>query len=556
MDEWTHFLHDASGNAVSRDSLVGPPKRLQWVGGPTWARSHEHLASVSALVSSAGRIFYIVDEGAIAAVTLPPSWFLVARDAFNGVTLWKRPIPAWEPHLREFRSGPPNLARRLVAVRDRVHVTLGYGVPLTALDAATGQTVRTFEGTEGTEEIILADGVLLVAVAKDVEKRIRAVEAESGKMLWQKQPQALAPLTLATSDGRVVYRDGPKVACVDLRTGAPRWESAPTPTTTRVAPWYAPTLVLYRDVVLLADGQKLTGLSAKTGQTLWSSEVWTGYNSPSDVLVAGGLVWTGKMTSAKDSGFGVGRDPLTGEIRKQTEATTSAQIGMAHHRCYRNKATERYLLLGRAGIEFLDVSSCQVQMHHWVRGTCQYGVMPANGLLYAPPHACACYLTAKLNGFNALASARVQGSPFTVQGERLERGGQTPVPKTENPTPRTDDWPTYRHDPARSGCSKAAVRPSLRRAWQADVGGKLSAVVVADGKVFVAAVDSHTVHALDAGSGRRVWRYTAGGRVDGPPTIARGLAVFGCADGWVYCLRAADGQLVWRFRAAPEERRI
>ncbi|MBM4048856.1 MAG: class I SAM-dependent methyltransferase, partial [Planctomycetes bacterium] len=69
MDEWTHFLHDASGNAVSRDSLVGPPKHLQWVGGPTWARSHEHLASVSALVSSAGRIFYIVDEGAIAAVT-------------------------------------------------------------------------------------------------------------------------------------------------------------------------------------------------------------------------------------------------------------------------------------------------------------------------------------------------------------------------------------------------------------------------------------------------------------------------------------------------------
>lgn len=236
MDEWTHFLHDASGNAVSRDALVGPPKHVQWVGGPTWARSHEHLAGVSALVSSAGRIFYIVDEGAIAAVTLPPSWFLVARDAFNGLTLWKRPIPSWAPHLREFRSGPPNLPRRLIALRDRVYVTLGYGAPLTALDAATGQTLRAFDGTEGTEEVILADGVLLVVVAKDAEKSIRAVEADSGKTLWQKQPQALAPLTLAALDGPVVYRDGQKVVYVDLKTGEPRWESAPTPTATRAVP--------------------------------------------------------------------------------------------------------------------------------------------------------------------------------------------------------------------------------------------------------------------------------------------------------------------------------
>ena len=27
----------------------------------------------------------------------------------------------------------------------------------------------------------------------------------------------------------------------------------------------------------------------------------------------------------------------------------------------------------------------------WIRGTCQYGIMPANGFLYAPPDACACF---------------------------------------------------------------------------------------------------------------------------------------------------------------------
>ena len=72
----------------------------------------------------------------------------------------------------------------------------------------------------------------------------------------------------------------------------------------------------------------------------------------------------------------------------------------------------------------------------------------------------------------------------------------------------------------------------------------------------MAAVDAHTVHALDADTGKAAWSYTAGGRVDSPPTIYRGRVLFGSADGWVYCLRAGDGRLAWRFRAAPEDRRL
>ena len=28
MDEWTHYLHDAGGNAVSHDTMVAPPQHL------------------------------------------------------------------------------------------------------------------------------------------------------------------------------------------------------------------------------------------------------------------------------------------------------------------------------------------------------------------------------------------------------------------------------------------------------------------------------------------------------------------------------------------------
>jgi len=108
----------------------------------------------------------------------------------------------------------------------------------------------------------------------------------------------------------------------------------------------------------------------------------------------------------------------------------------------------------------------------------------------------------------------------------------------------------------RSGSTSTVVPSKLERAWNADLGGKLSSPVMAGGKVYVCSVDRHQVHALDAASGKPVWSYTAGGRVDSPPTIYAGTAIFGSADGWVYCLRASDGKLAWRFRAAPGQRRV
>jgi len=116
------------------------------------------------------------------------------------------------------------------------------------------------------------------------------------------------------------------------------------------------------------------------------------------------------------------------------------------------------------------------------------------------------------------------------------------------------------------------VKPKLTRAWQSEIGGRVSSVTVAGGKVFVAGVDTHSVHALDETSGKTLWRYTAGGPVDSPPTIVVGrvsnpsldgseihptaMCLFGSADGRVYCLRASDGELAWRFRAARTDLRI
>ena len=584
IDEWTHFLHDAGGNAVARDARVGPPRHMQWQAEPLWCRNHHTLASISAVVSAGGRVFYIVDEGPASAIAAPARWSLVARDAFNGVLLWQRPIASWAWHRHRFRSGPVQLPRTLAAAGDRVYVPLGLDAPVSALDAATGKTVRVYKSTAPAEEIILADGVLLAVRGEPVTeqalgdpdapkgrfpnaKSIAAVRAESGEALWnwsEPQDARLMPLTLAAEGERVFLQAGRQVLCLDRATGRELWRSpgpaAPADETPRkgrgkgkAAPgrgagWSVATLVAHNGVVLWADGQRLQAMSADKGQALWTCPCRPSMRSPVDVLVIDGLVWVGPD-------FAEGLDLRTGEAKKRNVAATRLWTAGHHPRCYRNKATSRYILTGKRGVEFFDLLSDGHSRNNWVRGACQYGVMPCNGLLYAPSHACGCYMEAKLYGFWALAHQRQEAKAAAGgDGSRFRQG---PAYGEAAPAGETagDDWRTYRHDGRRSGAAAADVDLPLGEVWSADVGGRPSPLVVAGGRVFVSAIDAHRVVALDAGSGRAHWSFTAGGRVDSPPTVDGGRVLFGCADGWVYCLRAADGAEAWRFRAAPADRR-
>ena len=62
--------------------------------------------------------------------------------------------------------------------------TLGIDGPVSAIDAATGETIRTYRGTEATEEMIVADGVLFLVVNDNPVKRFqpRAVYEDIGQI--------------------------------------------------------------------------------------------------------------------------------------------------------------------------------------------------------------------------------------------------------------------------------------------------------------------------------------------------------------------------------------
>ena len=598
IDDWTHAMYDASGNAVASDTVVGPPHRLQWVAPPANARHHESLASISAVVSAGGRLFYIIDEAPTASILLRPQWAVVARDAFSSVALWKRTIPAWESHLKSFRSGPPEVARTLVATGERVYVTLGLYAQVTALDAATGQTAAEYPATEGTEEILYDQGTLYVVrrelsagqrdAATKPPRGIMAVDASSGKVLWDRPRVDPMAMTLAVGGGRVFFLGADALECLDAGSGESLWRT-PRAVAQERPGWSAPTLVVHDGVVLLADRQtttpdlkdELTGkqvvrwlamegwpgdliaYSAQSGEELWKCRCAEAYHAPVDVFVADGLVWVGQSRSRDGPDFVAGRDLHTGRIKRRLDTAKAFETTMPHHRCHRNRATERFLVLGRTGVEFIDVATGDARRHHWVRGTCQFGTLPCNGLLYAPPHSCACYIQGKLTGFLALAPRSAQNEPGTTFGQppRLSKGPAfgRPLDTAADNAADTDaqlEWPSYRHDGRRGAYTPQTLPSDLGYVWETQLDERVSSPVVAQNKVFVATVDTHTVHALDAATGRPVWTFTAGGRIDSPPTVRTGRVVFGSADGSVYCLRGDDGELIWRRRAASRERRI
>ncbi len=580
IDEWTHFLHDPQGTSVSDDLIAGHPKGMRWTGGPLWARSHEHTASMQAMVSTAGRIFYVMDEGPTESIQLPPEFFLTARDAFNGTVLWKRPLHNWFNPLYPLKSGPSWLPRRLVAVNERVYIAPGIGQDLLCLDVSTGKTVCTYADTASTFELIVSDGIVFAAVDTDrtandynqqdpdcwIERDraskiwgwtrdkgirfVKAIQAESGNLLWQ-QEMPVAPMTLTANNRMVCLYDGRAVISLDRNTGTELWTAQVSETKLIRTGYGGPRLVICQDRVLFSPMRQIFAISTETGEILWTikGKPRSGHYSLEDFYVIDNKVWAlQRRNNGAFTTYGLE------DGNKLAEYSNPIQSFYIHQRCYPGRATRRFQLPPMMGAQVYDMEKDEWFNNHWIRGGCVYGIMPANGMVYATPNACACYYQSKLNGFNAVAP-EPQSAKASPLEERWVKG---PAYGKYNKQAQysTSEWPTFRHDNRRSGCVKTDVPTEVEQSWKKEFNTKISQPTVADGKLFLSAIDEHTVYALDATSGRKIWHFVADGRINSSPTIYKGLALFGCADGCVYALSTVDGELAWKFRAAPSVRRL
>jgi outer membrane protein assembly factor BamB len=538
MDQWSHPRHGPDGNTVSSDTLVGPPRRIRWVAGPSRESSQ--------LVTSAGRNFYAD---------------VLTRDSFNGLRLWERP-------LRARGAAIP------VAAGDSLFVVAQK--KLVAVDGATGKTVREYPEAGTPGEVMVADGVLVTvdgqsvrAIEIDQTSEVsKTSEVSGGRLRWKHS--ASEPRYVVAGDGAVhllkgSVRRGEKtvVVSLDLATGRVRWQKDDYPWASKIRRIVSHKGLVVYEVSTLRDekvGNAIHVASATDGRLLWSRDFVPGMNHAKQAraMFVGDLLWVLENRKC------VALDPKTGKEERGWPA------GLCH--CFPPVATERYMLSGE--MELTDLATGQLDANRITKAACSrdYGWVPANGLIYACPKHCVCW--PMVRGYVAMAPA-LPGGVSAANPEPsdflLEKGASPPLVFSAD---EATGWPCYRQNAWRSGSTTAAVPARLKTLWTVKLGGwpegtiaddwrendfvrgPVTPPVVAAGVVYVARPDAHQVVALDAQTGTLRWRYTANGRIDTPPTIHRGLCLFGTRSGWVYCLRAADGKLVWRFRAAPNDERI
>ena len=132
------------------------------------------------------------------------------------------------------------------------------------------------------------------------------------------------------------------------------------------------------------------------------------------------------------------------------------------------------------------------------------------------------------------------------------------------------DWPTFRHDPARTAATDEQLPqnlhlrwsrqfPELVASWQGEFphlrfDANYEPLVV--GKtLYVGSSDDDSVTALDTETGAVKWRFYANGPVRLAPVGCKGRVYFGADDAVFYCLDGDTGKLLWKFDTALSDRR-
>jgi hypothetical protein len=91
MDEWNQYLYDAGKQSSFKRFDHIACKTLPVGRKPHVGRHHDVTASLSALVSANGRIFYIIDEGPKESIELPLKILFMLGMPLTGLSSGKDP---------------------------------------------------------------------------------------------------------------------------------------------------------------------------------------------------------------------------------------------------------------------------------------------------------------------------------------------------------------------------------------------------------------------------------------------------------------------------------
>jgi len=133
------------------------------------------------------------------------------------------------------------------------------------------------------------------------------------------------------------------------------------------------------------------------------------------------------------------------------------------------------------------------------------------------------------------------------------------------------DWPTWRHDAARSAATEEELAAELHLQWVLELAPPAAAwprsqvrlqfdasyePVVMGKTMFVGSMVADCLSAYATETGAEKWRFHADGPVRFAPVAHGGKVYFVSDDGFLYCLDADSGSLLWKFRGGPSHRKV
>lgn len=569
MDNWTHPNYDATNNKVSRDEVLQTPFGYKWIDGmgvppPSGSTCRGWIVNGGRLfVQSSAEPENFVRPG---SSDVKAAEYLVARDAFNGLVLWKQRLGP--PADRSFWSqvkGAALVKVAPIAVDSHAVYAVREG-KLTAFDPRTGTVLFTCDNTYVPWAVRVNGGAIVTAgfsAAADSGKGgLEVFDVSNGSKRWTLERTVNSIAASTNTVFAQTWASTPEQSAVfacDLTSGTELFTISGADCKGAV-----PRILSVGDSYALINKKfAIACVSPRDGKTMWQLDSVPYFWGP----VINGELWIDGRAIDVATGRTVRQIPhlLFGEgwgLDDNGDDFGCVAMGMVGNLMLSGRH-HRYQRVG--------ADSLELYYYRGMRAGCGPSMAAANGMLFTPQVNCVCNPTHPL-GFTAVAHVANDPTPVDFTSSHgVERGPAFDAIRVD--AARALAWPLFRANAERSSSSNLAPAYTYSPQWQTPVlAGALTGTlqdsrdsramaavsppVCGDGRVVVVSVNRGEVLAYDERSGSELWRYRAGSRIETPPSLLGTGCFFGCNDGYVYALDARDGRLAWRTRIAPREDRI
>ncbi len=583
---WLHPSGDYGWNRTTTDEHIVSNPGVHWQDGLPinfngWAACRGYVVNEQYCFSLGSTEFENLNF--ILPKKTKKDEYLVARDAYSGLPLWKINCKT------QGDGGALSFRNQRALVADSNCVYAYKEGSIIAVEGETGNIEKKFSVSYPTVKMLLKDNILVVAGWEKKENyalwnpyiiptnngKVEVFDTVTGKKMWSIdgpcQDILISNNKLFVMMHSWGQRPGRKyklkvddsikttaiVYAYDLKTGKELWKSEHENFRNDVDPWMCCAGEGIVAVIANYNQQNISVISTETGNLLWDLDCNMKEKTPVYIrgrawaVVVNKKLWiSGKMYELKTGKY-LGDAPVK-------------DITM----CSAFSISKNTAVTGKNG-KIVSMSNGKLSVLGAGRGGCIEGFALANGLYYTAQNSCSC-VPQQIPGFIGLGNVRVPQKKDFIEPKEVIKGNS--YGKITDIEIEKTAYPIFLGNSERTNFVSEELSNDLKVNWKTKIIKKqkdtilniwrdrnrsnISAPVTGYGKVFCVGIDEGKIVALNPDNGKIVWTFYADARVDSPPTLYNGMVLFGCRNGWIYALNVNDGDLVWKTRIAPIEQRM